>query len=450
MSTKILVTSEVASWLVDAVNKTYNVSKAINNINLVTVNSVPYAQYSFSGTTIILDDAPTTWLVNVTYDYDVNYDYLDNSGWIVGEIMTGESNWTNKVFTSFYPISFIDEVRVNGIAVVGYSILGNGILLATAPTTSQTVEIDYFRKDLIIVDGNRDLYYTKKEVRDLVYAEIAQDDTSVQYPKSLVDTAISDWVSELITHMPDKSRFASFSIDSVGTINISPIVNSISTMDIVTTKPIPPSGRLLDRTTWNNIDYTSISSSNVMTVKTLSNIVTESSIYYIGYKLPRNIKRVTSVSYNWNATQDSGWINDYLFSNWLYYISNWYIYLKYSATYVIEVELNEYINYSDDNSLIYVDREDIWVVVFYALRQLYTWRENDKLANTSQLYMDKLKSYKRRMIKKRSNNKWNLMKTSSGLIPWNRFNMTRIPDTILVPQIIIKPSDSIDGWYSNN
>ena len=55
------------------------------------------------------------------------------------------------------------------------------------------------------------------------------------------------------------------------------------------------------------------------------------------------------------------------------------------------------------------------------------------------------------MIKKRSNNKQNLMRTSSWLIPrnnqilWNRF-----PDTILVPQIIIKPSDSIDGWYSNN
>ena len=44
---------------------------------------------------------------------------------------------------------------------------------------------------------------------------------------------------------------------------------------------------------------------------------------------------------------------------------------------MIEVELNEYVAGSDDNSLIYVDKEDVWVIVYYALRQLYQSRESD-------------------------------------------------------------------------
>lgn len=417
MSTKILITSEVATWLVNWANKIFNTSKSIINIDTVLVNNIPYAQYTFSWTNIILDDAPTVWLVNVTYSYDSDYDYLDNSGWIVWEIMDGTIDWTNKVFKSFYPISFVDEVRVNGIPVVGYSIIWNWILLASAPTANQFVEIDYFRKDLIIVDWSRDLYYTKKEVRDLVYDEIAQDDTSVQYPKSLIDNAIQDWAIELVTQMPDKSRFVSFTIDWVSTIVATPIVNSISTLSIAKSKPIPPKWRLLNELTWDTIDYHNISSTNVLSITSTSNIINTATNMYVWYRLPKNIKRVISVTYNGNYSQDSWNIQDFLFSNWLYFINNWYIYLKYRATYVIEVELNEYSNSSDDNSLIYIDRDDIWVIVYYALRQVYTGRENDKLQNTAQLYMEKLKSYKRRMIKKRSEGKNNLMKTSKRLKP---------------------------------
>lgn len=417
MSTKILVTSEIASWVVNGVNTSFTTSKLISSINTIVVNGNEYAQYSFSWTTIVLDDAPSAWSVLVTYSYESNYDYLDNSWWIVWEVMSWTVDGSNKVFTSFYPISTVDEIRVNTLPVVWYTIVGNTILLATAPT-NWYVEIDYFRKDLLIDDYSRDRYYTKKEVRDMVYAEIWQDDTSVQYPSSLVDLAVSDWVNEAVSQVQDKSRFISFRIDAPWYVNVSQITNSITTFDVVTTKTLPPTWRLISYEDASLIDYSAISSSNVMSSNSFTRLPTTSEKYYVGYRLPRNIKRVVWVTYDkWTPSQTGGSTADFLFSTWLYYINNGYLYLKYNAVHTIEVELNEYATWSDDNSLIYVDKEDVWVVVYYALRQLYQSRESDKLQMASQLFTDKLRAYKRRMRLKRTNDKWNKLRTSPRLIP---------------------------------
>lgn len=414
MSTKILVTSEVASWLVNSVNKTYTVANLIDSISLITVNSVPYAQYSFVWNTITLDDAPTTWLVNITYGYENNYDFLDNSGWIVGEVAEWAIDSTNKVFLVSYPIALIDEVRVNSVVVVWYSILGNSILLASAPV-SWYVEVDYFRKDTIIYEGDSSNYYTKKEIRDLVYDEIAQDDTSVQYPKKLVDTAISDWVTELITEVSDKSRSMSIHVKLEWYISALPIDNSISTLEITSNSIIPPRWRLMSFM-WSTSDYSSINSSWIMSLTSRGEL-SASWYYYVGYKLPRNIKRILSVTHNLYLLQDAWEVTSFLNSYTSYYVNNGYLYVPLNGNILIDFEIDNYKFWDSDESYIYVDKEDAWVVVFYALRQLYTGRENDKLANTSQLYNDKLKSYKRRMIKKRSNNKFNLIKTSNWLKP---------------------------------
>lgn len=419
MSTKILVTSEIASWTINGVNKSFTVSKLISSINTIVVNGSEYAQYSFLNSTILLDDAPSAWTVLVTYSYESNYDFLDNSWWIVGEVMTWKVDSNNKIFSSFYPISLVDEVRVNGAPVVWYTIAWNTILLSSAPTTWY-VEIDYFRKDLLIVDYSRDKYYTKKEVRDMVYAEIGQDDTSVQYPKTLVDLAVSDGTSEAVSQVADKSRFVSYRIDSVGYINVSPITDSISTFWIISKKTLPPNWRLISYEDGSTIDYSAISSSNILSSSSFSRIPTLSEKYFVWYRLPRNIKRIVSVTYDKGSQSQTSWLSsDFLFWNWLYYINNWFLYLKHDAVYVIEVELNEYVSWSDDNSLVYVDKEDIGVIVYYALRQLYQSRESDKLQMTSQLFTDKMRAYKRRMRLKRTNDKNNKMRTSPWLIPKN-------------------------------
>lgn len=417
MSTKILVTSEIASWAVNGVNKTFTVSKLISSINTIVVNGTEYAQYTFLWTSVLLDDAPVSGQVLITYSYESNYDFLDNSWWITWEIMTWAVNGTNRVFTSFYPISLVDEVRVNWVSVGWYAINWNTILLAVAPTVNY-VEIDYFRKDLIVIDYSRDKYYTKKEVRDMVYAEIWQDETSVQYPKSLVDSSISDWVSEAVSQVQDRSRFISYRIDSIGYINVSPIANSISTLSVTTTKTLPPNGRLVSYEDGATIDYSAISSSKIMSASLFSRLPSTNEKYYVGYRLPRNIKRIVSVTYDkWNQSQTSWLASDFLFSNGLYYINNWFLYLKYNAVYMIEVELNEHVTGSDDNSLVYLDKEDVWVIVYYALRQLYQSRESDKIQMASQLFTDKLKAYKRRMRIKRTQDKNNKIRTSPWLIP---------------------------------
>lgn len=415
MSTKIKITSEIASWLVNGVNLVYTTSKRIVSIDLLTVNSIEYAQYTFNWTTITLDDAPSTWTILVTYSYEASYDYLDNTWWIVGEIMNWIKNSSNKVFTSFYPISFIDEVRVLWVATTNYTTIGNSILLLTAPSSTQTVEIDYFRKDLWVFDFQRDLYFTKSEVRNKVYDEIGQDNTSVQYPSSLVDNAVQDWVTEVFTQMTDKSRFITFTIDSVWYIKVTPKTNLISTFDIIKSKPIPPTGRLMNKDNGSKIDYLSITSTNILTASYIEKMPTTPDNYYVGYRLPRNIKRVVSVNYDWAITQDSGNASNFLFGSGFYFINNGFIYLKFKSEYTLEIELNEFSFSASDDSLIFVDKEDISVVVYYALRQLYQSRESDKLASISQLYIDKLGSYKKRMSKKRSNNKNNRIKTSQRL-----------------------------------
>lgn len=417
MSTKILVTSEIATWAINWVNTTFNVSKLISSINTIVVNGSEYAQYSFLWTTILLDDAPSVWSVLVTYSYESNYDFLDNSWWITWEVMSWVVNSSNKVFTSFYPISLLDEVRVDWTPVVWYSISWNSILLASAPTTWY-VEIDYFRKDLLLADYSRDKYYTKKEVRDMVYTEIGQDDTSTQYPLVLVDLAISDGISEAVSQVQDKSRFISYRIDSIGYVNVSPIDNSISTFGITTTKTLPPSGRLISYEDGSTIDYSAISSNNIISSKSFSRLPIEIEKYYVWYRLPRNLKRIVSVTFDkWNNTQTWWLTSDFLFSNWLYHINNGFLYLRSNAVYMIEIELNEYMLWSDDNSLIYVDKEDVWVIVYYALRQVYQSRESDKLQMASQLFTDKMKAYKRRMRLKRTNDKGNKLRTSPWLIP---------------------------------
>lgn len=416
MTTKVLITSEIASWTINGVNKTFTTLYQISNINLIVVNGNEDAQYTYSWNTIVFDDAPTAWQVLVTYSYESNFDYLDNSWWVVWEVTSWVVDWVNKVYSVFYPISIIDEVRVDGVPTASYSIVGNSIKLTTAPTTWY-VEIDYFRKDLVAIDYSRDIYYTKKEVRDMVYTEIGQDDTSVQYPKSLVDTAIADGVTELVTQVTDKSRYLPFHIINQNQVSLSVIENSNSTMTIDWDYLIPPSGRFMNYTNWHIIDYSQVTGGGIVTIKPTDVRMVTNWYYLVWYRLPRNIKRVTSVTWeDWEILQDAWSIPAFVYGWGWYRISNGYIYINSYWKVLVEVEVDEYI-FWDDNSFVFVDREDIGVIVYYALRQLYQSRESDKLNSAAQIYLDKVKSYKMRMRKKRSNNALNLMKTSNWLIP---------------------------------
>lgn len=413
MTTKVLVTSEIASWAVNGVNKVFTTSKLIASINTIVIDGSEYAQYSFDWITITLDDAPTTWQVLVTYSYESNYDFLDNSNWIVWEVATWVVDSTNKVFLVTYPISLIDEVRVNGTPTWGYSLLGNSILLSTAPV-NWYVEVDYFRKDTIIYEWDSSNYYTKKEIRDLVYDDIGQDDTSVQYPKSLVDTAIKDWVTELITEVTDKSRSIPVVFQSTWYISALPIENSINTIEVTSESTLPPKWRIMSFT-WSFSDYSTVSSGWIISLSSRWEL-SESGYYYVGYKLPRNIKRILNVTNNGYLLQDSWDISSFLNSYTWYLVNNGYLYTSTDWTILVDCEIDNY-RFWDDESYVYVDKEDAWVIIYYALRQLYQSRESDKLQSVAQIFQDKLRSYKKRIRKKRSNNKFNLIKTSNWLRP---------------------------------
>jgi hypothetical protein len=243
--------------------------------------------------------------------------------------------------------------------------------------------------------------------------DISQDDVTVQYQEELVNQAIRSWVSEVVSVKTDKSRDIVFSLESAWTISFTPVPNSISTLTIQSNVTLPPVGRILTKD-WEFIDYTLISN-GVVTISKFSKLPTEAWTWYVGYRLPRNYKRVKEVSGGYPVQIASSLVG---YLNWLggYIINNWFIYLPSDWVYQIAIELAN-ITTTDDDSLIYIDEDDVDVVVYYALRQLYISRENDKLMPTAQLFADKMNSYKRKMGKKRTQDSNWLMKTKPiGLV----------------------------------
>jgi len=409
---KILITSEVASWLVNWVNTSYTTTKPISNIRLIEVNGSSYAQYSFIWNTITLDDAPSAWSVEVTYEYEYSLDYLENSNWITWEILTWTVNWTNKLFKSFYPISILDEVRVNGTPTTAYTYNGNSILFTTAPTT-WVVDIDYFRADLRVTDYSRDSYYTFDELRTKVYDKIWEDGGSTaRYPLDLVNDWLIDWLNEICSIILDKYRNVTYSV-KVGTpIALTPIANSITTLTTAYDETFPSKWRII---TYDGdfIDYTSKTSTWIIGWITCNNFPIDSVNGFVGYRLPRNWLRIVSVYANSYQLTEFGDINEFIArqTSW-YIINNGYIYFSFAWDFIINVEVNEYMSKSlNDNTVVYVDKADVWVVIYYCLRQVYAEREDDKLSTASDLYQDKLKSYKRKIWKKRSRDAGGVMKT---------------------------------------
>lgn len=407
---KILISSEVASWVVNWVNTSFNVSKLISAIRSVVVNGSDYAQYTFSWTTITLDDAPVSGTVIVTYEYEYNLDYLDNSNWITWEILEWDVDSVNRRFTSFYPISFVDEVRVNGVPTVAYTFSWNTILLTSAPTI-WVVDIDYFKKDVVAQDYNRDLYYTFWEIRSKIYDKISEDgwDTT-RYPLNIVNDGIVDWLDEICSIRLDKSRQVTYSIKASNPIDVVPISNSITTLQLTLNRKIPSKWRLLT-SRWDFIDYSTISSLDIASGLSFVNFPTEGDWAYVGYRLPRNCLRVTSVRFNGYEIQELGSLSDIASYNG-YIINNWYIYFWVGWDISIEFEPNEYLTRSlNDSTVIFVDRSEVSVIIYYCLRQVYAEREDDRLQTTSELYLDKLKSYKRKIGIKRARLSGNKIKT---------------------------------------
>lgn len=408
---KYKISSETCAWAINWVNKVFTTTQPITTIDELLVNSIPYAQYSFSGNTIVLDDAPSVWAVVVSYEYSEDKDYLDNSGWIVWETCTWESDGTNRVFTTFFPISLIDEVRVNNIAVTGYSFKWNSILLQSAPSTTHKVAVDYFRSDYGVTDYDRWVYPTILDLQTKVYNEISQDDTSVQYQEDLVKQAIIDWVGEITSIVTDKSRNISFALTSAWTVSVGRVENSISSVTITSSTTLPPVGRFLTKD-WEFFDY-SLIAGGVATISSFNNFPENGTECYVGYRLPRNYKYIKRVFSNYDLRPSAG-IVDFLNIHWGYLINNWFIYFPNDGTHTIEIELKNTPSF-DDSSIVYIDEEDVGVVIYYALRQLYASRENEKLLSTSQLYGDKLWWYKRKLWQKRIKDSGGKIKTAIWL-----------------------------------
>ena len=114
-------------------------------------------------------------------------------------------------------------------------------------------------------------------------------------------------------YIKDRSRNISFTIQN-GDNQLSTIVDSISTVNIAHTEPIPNGGRMILEN-GDMLDYSLVNDQTV-TLSGYSRFPLpndgNNSQTYIGYRLPRNINRVLSVYDNQPLT-DSGNISGFLF-----------------------------------------------------------------------------------------------------------------------------------------
>lgn len=113
--------SEVPTWAVDGVNKTFTVVNTIDTIEEIYIAGVPYRHFSFFGTTITLVDAPLTG-----FDISVDYwtpssvpDPVEVDGVPFGDIVASVYSRIGQGSSSLqYPLSLIKKLIVEGFTKV--------------------------------------------------------------------------------------------------------------------------------------------------------------------------------------------------------------------------------------------------------------------------------------------------------------------------------------------
>jgi len=412
--------NEQASWLVNWINKVFTLVNSVSSIESLRIGYVEYTNFTFSWNTITLNDAPTVinWGVFVDYFYEASTSVFDSVNLIYDEQTIWDADWTNRVFYSIYPIGHIEELRVNWVSYTSFTINGRAITLASAPSAILWApRIDYFRSD---VDMNTiDSGVTLSQLRSSIYQRIWHTVTSLQFPATLVDEYIVEWVQRISKMKRDKKKRGIFSFHKAYDSQI--VSTDGNSINIGTPSMYLPSKGIAIIENWDVLTYSSKSSTSIGSINWLDiNDIWGFNIQF-GYKLSKNIEKISEVFVNWFKLLPSDFAEyRYKKNKDSYCVYNNYLFLPFwmaDGQVVTVVYLGKNTTVYTDTDIIDFDGDYLPVIKTFVLWNMYHDREDDREIKEQARYKEILKEYKRELSKQYENTSWT-MQTASPLNKW--------------------------------
>lgn len=394
--------NEEASGTIDWVNTTFTLANTIETIESLRIWYVEYTDFSFSGNTIILADAPSVlngW-VFVDYFYDATVNTFDPVNLIYGEVLVWDIDGVNKVFTTVYPIGLIDELRVDGLSYTAFTYNGRFITLATAPSSSiVSIDIDYYRKDVdnpYIESG-----VTLAWLRSSIYTRIGQQITSLQFPKELADEYITEGITRISKMKRDRKKRGVFSFHKAYDTSVISTDGNIIALWTVS-KYLPWKGiAIVDN--WDVVYYAGKSTTGINSLSDLELDAIEDSKIQFGYKLSKNVDKISEVFIDWfklNPADFSEYRSNKNVSDFSVY--NGYLFLPFSVvdgSVVTVVYFAKNSTTYTDTDIIDFDGDYMPVIKAFVLWNMYHDREDDRENKEYARYKEVLREYKRELSK---------------------------------------------------
>lgn len=394
--------NEQAVGNLDWVNVVFTVVNPIATIESLRIGYIEYTDFTYSWDTITLADAPSSINggVFVDYFYDTTSDTFSPVNLIYDEELIWEVDWINKLFYSIYPIDKIDELRVGNIAYSNFTVNWRAITLSSAPSVLLWApRIDYYRKDATI--NIIDSWVTLSELRSSIYIRIGQTVTSLQYPKELADEYISEWVNRIGKMKQDRKKRWILSFHKAYDWTIRWI--SWTSIDVGTTSKYLPTKGIAIVGTWDVVYYESKTSSSITSISDLElNNLEWDKIQY-GYRLPRNINKVSEVFIWWFKLTPADF-SEYRAQkeNDKFCEYNWYLFVPYRTTdadVVTVVYIWKHESTYSDSDIIDFNWDYLPVIKTFVLWNMYHDREDDRSDKEEKRYEKVLREYKRELSK---------------------------------------------------
>lgn len=394
--------NELAAWLINWVNVTFIVAHNISEVESIRIGYVDYTDFTYSGNTITLADAPNVINggVYVDYFYDTSIQTFDNINLIYDEELIGTADLVNKVFYSVFPIGRIEELRIDWVAYTSYTINGRAVTLNDAPSEVVGVpHIDYFRKD---VDVNFiDSWVTLASLRSSIYNRIWHTITSLQFPKELADEYISEGIIRVSKMRRNKQKRWVFTFHKANDASIVSSDGNTITIDSIS-KYTPEKG-LCIISNKNAVYYSHKTATTISSLTWLELNDIESKPIQFGYKLSLTIDKVSEVFLDWFKLTPADFA-EYISSTATdkFCVYNGYLLLPLTSregNVVTIVYVGKNTSTYEDTDIIDFDGDYISVIKSFVLWNMYKDREDDRLREEKQNYLELLKEYKRELSK---------------------------------------------------
>lgn len=315
-----------------------------------------------------------------------NFIYNETLIWVV--------DWVNTIFTSLYPIESIEDLRLGGVDYTNFGFVGNTITLTDAPTLSTGApNIDYFKATLIpaSVVGDKTFETFVSEI----YEDIGQEITSYQYPRTMVERYVRE---ELPLHSNFKvnpqRKVWTYSFNKAN--DYSAVSYSASSLLIGTIFPYTPAtGKLL---LWYGgvVNYTSINATSFLGISWLEVVYKGWDMITVGYAIPTWVKKISEVFVNGRllAFRD---FREYISTQYnSYTVFDWFLFLPRTSgeTIITVTYTKDNINPLETSSIIDFEPEYLNVIRFAVEVKLFTFRDDERLANVVNTYKKSLRDYK--------------------------------------------------------